>query len=275
MWTAAAEPSSYASLEDEEEGNEDLDLVLDASATADVKLDAFSRVLISAQAALDSGAHISGPQLDAAAAAGDAARQACREFTLELNAVQDDIPRASFARLQTRSAEATRRLERLLTTLDFLRATRQRELLLETRTDARRSSELADERAPSDLIALGMKVQLESQQAAARMARMVENAKEVGTATQASLQSQHARLESMRLSVSAQAWQFAEAERELKEFASSALGDNITLALLLLIALALVGLVVYRLSVLPTTAASSTAGAGVWATTVYSAFDPR
>ena len=69
--------------------------------------------------------------------------------------------------------------------------------------------------------------------------------------------------------VSAQAWQFESAERELRDLASSALGDNITLALLMLISVALVSLVVYRLSAVEVGEQTR------WPTRVYSALDPR
>ena len=207
-----------------------------------------------------------------AAAAGDAAQRASREFKLELSG-EHLIPPSELAALRAQSDEHARRLERLLGTLTFLRTTRQREALLAGSTSRGGGDTSTDGASPSDLIALGMKVQVESQEAVSRMTRMVESTRQVGASALRALEGQHARLDGIRATVSAQVYQYAEAEKALSEYVSFSLGDNLTLLLLMLIALALTVLVVYKLTVVdPTGAAARARG---WPKEVYSALDVR
>ena len=59
---------------------------------------------------------------------------------------------------------------------------------------------------------------------------------------------QHERLDRLRATVGAMQYQMDVAERELRTFTSRMLGDNVTLALLMLIAVGLVGIAVYSVS---------------------------
>ena len=83
----------------------------------------------------------------------------------------------------------------------------------------------------------------------------------------------------------AQYEQVSMAERELRAFAESALGDYLTLALLMMIGVALVGIAVQRLSgdapspgitlAAGLTPAGLSSAAASWPTVVYSALDLR
>lgn len=296
--------ASYSSLVDEADAaDEHLDDLQDACREVDSALDEFNRRLVAASAEADARVAVS-TLLSAAVAAGDAAQRLCRDLRLELSGAP---PGDEAAALRRQSDEQARRLERQLGTLTFLRATRQREALLA----GAKGADATDARSPSDLIALGLKVQVESAQAVSRMTRVVESTKQVGATTLQALHGHRTRLEGVRASVAAQAYQFAQAERELTEYADQALGDSarrgrgtmrrpwarsralraallarpvidgsslplaradVTLGLLLAIVMALVALVLYRVTV--GDAAAHTASPR-WATEVFSAFDAR
>ena len=285
MWRAdAASSSEYLALEDEDPALDDL---RDAAAAVDSALDTFSANLLNAEAeaaaTTDTRLTIEST-LRAAQASGDAAQRACRELTLEISAANADgildSGDAEARRLRTQAVDAQKRLERLLSTLDFLRTSRQREALLGVASNSKdngggsSSAAGADNHSPSDLIALGMKVQLESQASIQRMTRMVEASKDVGASTLNTLEGQHKRLDMMVASVSAQEFQYGQAARELDEFAEYTLGDQFTLLLLLLIGIAITFVVVYKLSVLPPETRFIATGPE-WPTEVYSALDLR
>ena len=180
------------------------------------------------------------------------------------------------AALRSQCDEQAQRLEKLFGTLTFLRTSRKREALLAGSSGGGGSADgSADERSPSDLIALGLQVQAESAEAVSRMTRMVESSKQVGSATLSTLATHHTRLETMRTSVGAQEWQFAQAERELSEYAQQVLGDNVTLGLVIAILLALVTAIVYRMTMGDVDDGGGGLPPGVWATEVYSALDQR
>ncbi|KAL1519967.1 hypothetical protein AB1Y20_023453 [Prymnesium parvum] len=101
---------------------------------------------------------------------------------------------------------------------------------------------------PALILARGEAVQQASQQSVARMARVVESARRVGEETLVALGAQRERLGRLRATAGAMQAQMDMAERELRTFVSTALGDNVTLALLVLIALGLVGISVFRVS---------------------------
>ena len=276
---------AWTALEEEEEVEERLDELRHASMAADSALLAFSRHLMAIEA--EGEASDANTRLRAAAAAGDEARRACREMELELNSMASDgeLPEDAERQMRAMVSDGTRRLERLFATLTFLREARRREELLTGVGRAVRTVEMADQHSPSVLVALGMRTQIESQQAVMRMARMVESAKGVGAATLTTLGAQSGRLQRVRASVGAQYEQVSMAERELRAFAESALGDYLTLALLMMIGVALVGIAVQRLSgdapspgitlAAGLTPAGLSSAAASWPTVVYSALDLR
>ena len=282
--------AAYAALvEDEIEDESELEL---CAAQAESALAALSRVLVGAEAVLASEAAEVQAQLRNAAQAAEAARRACRELELEAGGSADA---ASPYRAQ--QIECSRRLQRLLGTLDFLRKTRQRELLLNETAAVTAggstsgggggkdpaalggsASEL-DKMSPATLIALGAKVQNESAASVARMTRLVEASRQLGTSTLETLGGQRSRLERVRDTATAQAFQFELAEKELADFTSFAFADGTTVVLLILIALGLVIVGTWELTVSDSdsTSARGREGAGVdgWCTEVYSALDPR
>ena len=153
---------------------------------------------------------------------------------------------AELAQLTEQYLSAKRRLQQQLGTLEFLRKTQQREALL-----AGAATQVGldpDKASPSALIALGLKVQLDSQLAVNRMTRIVESSKQIGAQTLAAMETQHSRLQRVYDTASAQAAQFELAEQELKELMQSALGDTVTQTMLVLILLSLCFLVTWRLS---------------------------
>ena len=143
-------------------------------------------------------------------------------------------------------AGAARRLKQQLGTLEFLRRTWQREELLAGASVQKGIA--ADKASPSTIIALGMQVQQESQQAVSRMTKTVAAAKQVGTKTLVEMERQHGQLARMRDTVGAQEAQYLHAEREIRTLAHDALSDYITQVLLALIAIALFFAITFRLS---------------------------
>lgn len=270
MWSA----ESYETLVEDEDTR--LVELQDGARDVTAKLEEFSRLLIVASAEVDPKA--AGSSVLTASASGDAAQRAYRDFKLELSG---DVPASGAAALRRQCEDHGQRLERLLGTLTFLRTTQRREALLGGGGDEDGG---VRERTPAGVIALGLRVQTESQLALTRMTRMVESSKQVGTATLGTLHAHHARLDRVHATVDAQVYQFAQAERELSEYSSDALNDNLTLGLLLAVGVCLAGLLVYHLTVLDP--ASATNGAwsrggqlsvdkGGWPTDVYASLDPR
>jgi hypothetical protein len=247
--------------------------VHEAASDAEATLSSFASALLAIEAETDPQAVQT--RLRHAGNQADAARAACREFELELEGATD-LPEDELARLSTEYQAAARRLQQQLGTLEFLRKARRREALL-----ASAGSQLgvdADKASPSTLIAMGLKVQLESQLAVNRMTRVVESTKQIGAQTLATLETQHSRLQRVYDTASAQAAQFELAERELKEYAQSALGDTVTQTLVILILLSLFFLISLRLSSVPSQThtpaglgaadAAGSIGAGGWRQTV-------
>ena len=267
---------NYSNLvEEADEVEERLEELRDAAAAVDGSLDAFSRLLVAASAEGNPQAAIAKTLVEAATA-GNAAQRANREFRLELSG-EELIPPSELAALRAEADEHTRRLERLFGTLTFLRTTRQREALLVGGA----AGGAADGASPSDLIALGMKVQVESQEAVSRMTRMVESTREVGAATLGSLAAQHTKLDGINAAITAQVYQYAEAEKAMTEYVSDAINDNLTLLLLMLIFVALVVVGVCRLTGLEPTGEGSRLYPGAhadvrgWSSELYPALDLR
>ena len=214
------------------------------------------------------------------------ARGACREFELEMGGAAGSDPG-----LQEDHQTCTKRLQQLLRTLDFLRATRQREVLLlscAAASDGTSASQGGngvdiDKLSPADLIALGSQVQAESEKSVARMMQMVESSREVGASTMVNLAQQKTKLERVLATTAAQEAQFAMAEGELREFAEEALGDSITQVLFIIVFAGLAFIASWHMSESGAErfehygAASSTGSLpnGGWPTKVYSALDLR
>jgi hypothetical protein len=259
---------------------EGLEEAADASAAAEAALSALSSALVAVEAEADP-ARAMGVPFKAATAAAEAARRACREFELEMGGVASSS--AAAQRLVDQQQTAARRLTQLLGTLDFLRATRQREVLLDSSSSGGAGGGGSGapggdaEVTPKALLALGAKVQIESQQAIMRMTRMVDASREIGAQTLGNMEQQHRKLKRMRDTAAAQAAQFEMAESELREFAQSALGDGITQALLMVIGLAFAFIVTWRLSggESPAAAAQRVHAPDGWPSTVWSPLDLR
>ena len=186
--------------------DEEYDDVADVAETAEAALSHLSHALLASEAAGADAVEAS-HRLKAAAAAADAAKRACREF--ELEAGEQHRPQ---------QFECSRRLQQLLGTLEFLRSTRQRELLLANGRSGGPTVD-ADKMSPAALIELGAKVQNESAQAVMRMTRLVEASRETGAQTLNTLEGHRSRLERVRATVTAQVYQFEMAEKEMEEFA--------------------------------------------------------
>ena len=225
--------------------------VHDAEAEAEAALSAVSASLLAVEAAI--GPRAAQQQIALAGEQADAARTACRDFELELRGAA--LPPQEAARLSQSYEEAARRLQRHLSTLDFLQRTHEREALLAGAASQQGLD--ADKASPSALIALGVQVQVESQLAVSRMSRVVESSKQVGAQTLVALEAQHGRLSRLRDTVGAQEAQYAQAEYELKEMAQGALGDSVTQSLLVLILLSVCFVITWRLSTLSTPAPPS------------------
>ena len=291
---------SYELLSDEEEE------LTQCAAQAESALSALSRALVAAEAVPIDKAVEAQAQLRACTLVAEAARRASREFELEVyqggSSETCGITSGAGAVFRAQQMECSRRLQQLLGTLDFVRATRQRELLLGGQragvgTGAAGSSASStadtDRLSPAALLALGAKVQTESAASVARMTRLVEASREVGSSTLHALEGQRSRLERVRQTVTAQVFQFEMAEKELVEFTQFALSDNITTLLLILIVCSLAVVGVWRISMSGSIdtnvvhAGMAGAGAGEkgagtvhgvargWSTEVYSALDLR
>ena len=271
-----ASGSSYAPLVESEAAIDD---AYDALEAAEAALDALSSVLLQAEAKSEPEQAMA--TLKAAGEAAESARRLCRELELESSAVGADE-----VELHERQAVCARRLQQLLKTLDFVRGTRQREVLL---ASAKSSSSLAaghssgnsgidaEKLSPSDLIALSAQVQDESQASVGRMLRMVESSKQVGSSTLVDLEQQKGKLERLLATTAAQEAQFAMAEAEIREFAQESFGDYITQVLVVLICMGLAFIASWHIS--ESGSEPSLRGPhsrnGGWATTVYSALDLR
>ena len=207
---ATVEYRLFDDEEDDEPIDEALEDLLEAAAGAEEALVALSKALRQVEAAADVAGAAAG--LQAAAEAADVAKRACRELELEVHGGASALPAGEEgAKLLDQQREASRRLQQMLGTLDFMRATREREALMlaaqkggvvggagaagtSSGGGENGGSVDADKLSPGALIAIGVQVQLESEAAVARMTRMVERTKEVGTSTLGVLSSQGERL---------------------------------------------------------------------------------
>lgn len=140
---------SYEALEDEEA----LEAALEAMATAEKALGAFSSALLAVEAAsLESVSE----RIHDASSAAVTARHACRDLELE----SASLSGSEGGRIAAQHAALARRLQQADGTLDFLRATRQREALLAGSSSASASAAGGvlgvdpDKLSPSALIAV-------------------------------------------------------------------------------------------------------------------------
>lgn len=223
---------AYSPLDDE---------LRDAAAETEQALGAFASALAAIEAELDP--QRAQDQVRRCAAQAERARAACREFQLELQDAA--LPANELARLTGEYDGMVRRLQRQLGTLDFLRKTRQREALL---GGASTGPKDADKATPAALIALGMQVQADSQQALSRITSKVEASKQVGAQVLVAMEQQHAKLDLIQATVNAQDAQFMYAERELRTLAQGALSDSLTQGLLIAIAVATFFAITWQLS---------------------------
>lgn len=219
----------YAPLDDE---------VYNAAADAETALGAFASALVAIEAELDP--HKALEYVRQCSARAERARQACRDFQVELQGAT--LPSAEFTRMAQEYDSMARRLQRHNGTLEFIRKTRQREALLAS------GQKDGDKATPAQLIALGMQIQAESQLAVARMTQAIEASKYVGAQTLATMEQQHGQLSRIRGSVDAQNVQFAHVERELRVLAQGVLSDSVTQVLLVVIVACIFFIITWRFS---------------------------
>lgn len=105
---------------------------------------------------------------------------------------------------------------------------------------------------PQMIIARGEAIQQESHASVTRMQQMVESTMAIGQDTMVTLGVQRERLVRLRDTAGAMKAQMDMAEREIRSFTTRVFEDNLTLALLILIAVGLTGICVYRVSEIDT-----------------------
>ena len=206
-----------------------------------------------------------------AEACADAARVACREFELELKGFPTNTQ--DYSHMHVECTQMLIRLQQLLNTLNFVKRSRQLESLL---APATRHAVNSDNASPSALLALGGQVQKESQQAMERMTRVIDQSKQVGARTLASMEQQHSKLAQMNATVQAQQAQFTQAERELRNLVHQSLYDRSTRVLLALVLIAACIAITWRLSLVSPRPRQGQNGPGVanrgWRHSVLSPF---
>ncbi|KAL1519968.1 hypothetical protein AB1Y20_023453 [Prymnesium parvum] len=194
---------------------EEAEAVEEAEAESEAALDALADTLRALRAEPPGMAHL----LSVCAQQLSAAQRLLRSLEVELSAAR--LPSAEAARREAAAAAQRARLAALSRTLDFERKAWQREALLRGRRRRRAAGGPRDSHARAD-----------------------PRARRGGAAGVAARE----RLGRLRATAGAMQAQMDMAERELRTFVSTALGDNVTLALLVLIALGLVGISVFRVS---------------------------
>ena len=178
------------------------------------------------------------------------AHRAVREF--EVEAADATLSDGDARRFAAACAQHRAQLAQMAGTVEFERAARQREALLQSAHGGQTNGIDPDLLTPTQILAQGEALQVESQLAVARMVRSVESSRQVGKETLVALGAQHERLERLDASTGAMKAQFDMAEREMRTFTSEFLGGDVgTLALLMLIVLSLSVLLVHRLSIIP------------------------
>ncbi|KAL3922830.1 MAG: hypothetical protein SGPRY_004422 [Prymnesium sp.] len=178
-------------------------------------------------------------------------QQLLRAFEVEVRAAKlppDEADRAKSACKQQRA-----RLASLSRTFEFERQAWQRGKLLkgvgESPIGKARDVETdADLLTPQMIIARGEAIQQESHASVTRMQQMVENTKAIGQDTMVTLGVQRERLVRLRDTAGAMKAQMDMAEREIRSFTTRVFEDNLTLALLILIAVGLTG-ICYKASI--------------------------
>ena len=182
------------------------------------------------------------------------AQRDLREFEVELQA--STFRGSSSAKITSAQADFQKQslaLQRLRGTYEFHKAQRERERLLAlpgagAGSSSQTGGSSSEKLTPSQIIDAASAIQDKSKAAVRRMSDMVQDAKQVGSATAAELGEQRVKLEQVNAQVSGLAATVAQAEREAARYAKGMFDDCLQLVLLVLVVVGLIFVGIMQLS---------------------------